>query len=78
LRGVSTMWIGILWRKWNTRELFNGIDLWTIVVLCPTICAPATSPIQKWWQTVFGNKSFMQPTRRLNIDSWGVQFFSFH
>jgi hypothetical protein len=25
----------------------------------------------------FGNKSFMQPTRRLNIHSWGVQFFFF-
>ncbi len=72
LRGVSTMWIGILWRKWKMRDLSNGIDLWTIVVLCPTICAPATSPIQKWWQTVF-----MQPTRRLSIHSWGVQFFSF-
>ncbi len=34
------------------------------------------SPGQKWRQTVLEIKSFMQPTRRLIMHSWGVQFFS--
>ncbi len=75
LRGVSTMWIGILWRKWKLRDLFNGIDLWPIVVLHPTICAPATSPIQKWWQTVLEIKVSCSQREDLTHTHEGSSFF---
>ncbi len=39
------------------------------------VCAPAINPGQKWWQIVMEIKSLMQPMRRLEMHSWGVQFF---
>ncbi len=57
------------------RDVFNGIDLWTIVVLCPTICAPATSPIQKWWQTVLETKVSCSQREDLTYTHEGSSFF---
>jgi len=37
--------------------------------LVPTLLGKGISPSQKFWQTVFLNKNFLQPMRRLNMHS---------
>jgi hypothetical protein len=70
----------LIWKE-EKKKIFGGspqlINMRHTMLWSHTIYAPTISPGQKWGQTVLEIKTFMQPMRRLSMQSWGGPVFFF-
>lgn len=74
------VWGSCVFKKSSTRKKKKKMIFFKLILIaiCLIVCALASSPCQKWWQTILENKNFKQTMRTLGMHSWAIIIYYYY